>query len=82
MSTVNRLLLTGAAGALGRVLRQSLKPHARVMRLSDKAPVDAAGEGEEVAPCDLADKRAVDSLVEGCDAIVHLGGVSIERPFE
>jgi uronate dehydrogenase len=82
MSTLNRLLLTGAAGALGRVLRQRLKPHARVMRLSDKAPVEAAGDGEEVVHCDLADKRAVDALVEGCDAIVHLGGVSIERPFE
>src|SRR3569832_2153650 len=82
MSTLNRLILTGAAGALGCVLRQSLKPHARVMRLSDKAPVDAASDGEEVVQCDLADKRAVDSLVEGCDAIVQLGGVSIERPFE
>jgi uronate dehydrogenase len=82
MSTLNRLLLNGAAGALGRVLRQSLKPYVRVMRLSDKAPVEAAGEAEEVVQCDLADKRAVDSLVEGCDAIVHLGGVSIERPFE
>jgi uronate dehydrogenase len=80
--TINRLLLTGAAGALGKVLRQSLKPHARVMRLSDKAQMDAAGEDEEVVPCDLADKQAVDELVRGCDAIVHLGGVSVERPFE
>ena len=31
-------------------------------------------------PCDLADKAAVDALVAGCDAIVHLGGVSVERP--
>ncbi|HUR87758.1 MAG TPA: NAD(P)-dependent oxidoreductase [Ramlibacter sp.] len=32
--------------------------------------------------CNLADKEAVDSLVQGCEAIVHLGGVSVERPFE
>jgi uronate dehydrogenase len=82
MSALNRLLVTGAAGALGRVLRQSLKPYARVMRLSDKATVEAAGDAEEIVQCDLADKRAVDSLVRGCDAIVHLGGVSVERPFE
>lgn len=77
-----RLLLTGAAGALGRVLRENLKPCAEVLRLSDVAPMAAAGPGEEVTPCDLADKGGVDRLVAGCDAIVHLGGVSVERPFE
>jgi uronate dehydrogenase len=52
------------------------------MRLSDIAPMSPAGTGEEVISCNLADKAAVDRLVRGCDAIVHLGGVSVERPFE
>src|SRR5688572_23926534 len=77
-----RLLLTGAAGGLGRVLRESLKPHVRSMRLSDVAEMAAAGDNEETVVCDLADKAAVDRLVQGCDAIVHLGGISVERPFE
>jgi uronate dehydrogenase len=77
-----RLLLTGAAGGLGRVLRDSLKPHVRSMRLSDVAEMAPAGENEETVVCDLADKAAVDRLVHGCDAIVHLGGISVERPFE
>jgi uronate dehydrogenase len=79
---LERLLLTGAAGGLGRVLRESLKPFARVIRLSDVAAMSPAAPAEEVEPCDLADKAAVDRLVRGCDAIVHLGGVSTERPFE
>ena len=79
---LGRLLLTGAAGGLGKVLRRSLKPHARVLRVSDVAAMEPAGAGEEVVPCDLADKAAVDALTEGCNAIVHLGGVSVERPFE
>lgn len=79
---LGRLLLTGAAGGLGKVLRASLRPCATVLRLSDIAPMDAPGPWEEVVPCDLADKAAVDSLVRGVDAIVHLGGVSVERPFE
>ena len=79
---LQRLLLTGAAGGLGQVLRQSLKPYAQVMRLSDIAAMSPAGDGEELVPCDLADKAATDQLVKGCDAIVHLGGVSVERPFE
>ncbi|MBO9652060.1 MAG: NAD(P)-dependent oxidoreductase [Variovorax sp.] len=80
---VSRLLLTGAAGGLGKVLRERLRPYADVLRLSDIASLaPAAGPHEEVVPCDLSDKKAVDALVAGCDAIVHLGGVSVERPFE
>lgn len=78
-----RILLTGAAGGLGQVLRQSLQAHAEVVRLSDiSAMAPAEGSHEEVRPCDLADKAGVLALVEGVDAIVHLGGVSVERPFE
>ncbi len=79
---LQRLLLTGAAGGLGKVLRKGLKPCASTIRCSDIAAMEPAGEGEEVVPCDLADKRAVDELVRGCDAVVHMGGVSVERPFE
>ncbi|MGJ7494221.1 NAD-dependent epimerase/dehydratase family protein [Variovorax sp. RT4R15] len=80
---MHRLLLTGAGGGLGKVLRERLQPSAEILRLSDIAPMaPAAGNHEEVVPCNLADKQAVDALVAGCDAIVHLGGVSVERPFE
>ncbi len=79
----NRLLLTGAAGGLGKVLRQTLKPYAKVLRLSDISEMaPAEGSHEEVQLCDLADKQAVHQLVEGVDAILHFGGVSVERPFE
>jgi len=77
-----RLLLTGAAGNLGLVLRPRLKAHTDILRVSDVAPMAPAQAGEEVVPCDLADASAVSALVHGVDAIVHLGGVSVERPFE
>lgn len=79
----NRLLLTGAAGGLGRVLRDSLKPLCNTLRLSDIAEMaPATSTQEELQPCDLSDKQAVHQLVEGVNAIVHFGGVSVERPFE
>lgn len=79
----NRLLLTGAAGGLAKVLRETLRPYTKVLRLSDIAEMAPAVDGsEEVQVCDLADKNAVHQLVEGVDAIVHFGGVSVERPFE
>jgi uronate dehydrogenase len=77
-----RLLLTGAAGNLGRQLRGALAQWADVVRASDIAPIDDAAAHEEVSAVDLADRDAVMRLVEGVDAIVHLGGISIDAPFD
>jgi uronate dehydrogenase len=44
--------------------------------------MEPAGAGEEVVVCDLADRQVVSALVEGCDAIVHLGGRSVEAAFD
>jgi uronate dehydrogenase len=77
-----RLLLTGAAGALGRQLRPRLKAYCDVLRLSDIADLGSPGAGEELRPAALEDKAAVHALLEGVDAVVHLGGVSIEKPFD
>jgi uronate dehydrogenase len=79
---LERLLLTGAAGALGKFLRPRLKRLCHVLRVSDIAAMDTAGEGEEVVVAPLQDGAAVHALVAGVEAIVHLGGVSIDGPFE
>ncbi|RII78367.1 NAD-dependent epimerase/dehydratase family protein [Pseudomonas monteilii] len=79
----NRLLLTGAAGGLGHVLRQALQTHATIVRASDISPMaPAEGEHEETINCDLAEKAGVLALAKDVDAIVHLGGISTERAFE
>lgn len=79
---IDRLLLTGAAGGLGRVLRPRLAARCRTLRVSDIADLGPAAAGEEVQPARLEDKAAVMALVQGCEAIVHLGGVSTEHSFE
>ncbi|MGI6247487.1 MAG: NAD-dependent epimerase/dehydratase family protein [Pseudochelatococcus sp.] len=78
---MKRLLITGAAGGLGSVMRRRLAPLAQVLRLSDIADMGPAAANEEIVPCDLADGAAVARLVEGCDGIVHLGGISVERSY-
>lgn len=78
---MQRLLITGAAGGIGRVMRQRLAPLAKILRLSDITDMGEAASNEELVPCDLGDANAVHALVEGCDAIVHLGGISGEAPF-
>ncbi len=82
LKTHHRILLTGAAGGLGTALRDRLKANCEVLRLSDKNDFGGARSGEEVALADLADAAAVHAAVADCDAIVHLGGISVEAPFE
>lgn len=76
-----KLLLTGAAGGLGKALRDRLKTNCSVLRLSDVQAFGEAAAGEEVVLADLADAAAVNDMVKGVDAIVHLGGISVEGPF-
>ncbi len=80
--SLGRLLLTGAAGGLGRELRPRLRPRCALLRVSDIAPMAAAGPGEEVMEAALEDRAAVHALLEGMDAVVHLGGISTEQPFD
>lgn len=76
------VLVTGAAGGIGTSLRKLLKGAYPQLRWSDiKAPADLA-PGETFVKADLANLAEVEALVEGVDGIVHLGGVSVERPWE
>ncbi|MDT0684341.1 NAD(P)-dependent oxidoreductase [Roseicyclus sp. F158] len=79
---MKRLLITGAAGGLGQVMRTRLGHLAETIRLSDLAEMDPAEGGEEVVQANLADEAAVHDLVAGCDGIIHFGGVSVEQPFD
>lgn len=77
-----RLLLTGAAGNLGGELRPRLARYCDTLRLSHRSDMGPAGAGEEVVIADLADKDAVLHLLAGVDAVVHMGGVSTEQPWD
>ncbi len=79
---LGRLLLTGAAGGLGRVLRPRLKARCDVLRVSDIADLGVAAAGEELKRVDLADRAAVFALLHDVDAVVHLGGLSTEHSFD
>lgn len=76
------LLLTGAAGVLGRVLRPALAGACQTLRLSDRRPIGALAANEQDWPCELADRTGMVALLRGVDAVVHFGGVALESPFE
>lgn len=75
---IDRLLITGAAGALGTQLRRHYAGKYPQLRLSDRDPMGEPGPGEELIQCELADAPAVERLFEGVDACVHLGGQPVE----
>jgi uronate dehydrogenase len=77
------VLLTGASGALGRQLTRHLAAAGWTLRLTDIVPFpDPLPQGARFTAADLNDGVAILRVAEGCRAILHFGGVSVERPFE
>ena len=74
------VLVTGAAGGVGAHLRRELA-HRYDLRLTDVRPLPARAKGERFAKANLA--RLPDALrvTKGADAIIHLGGYSVEGPW-
>jgi uronate dehydrogenase len=52
------------------------------LRVSDIARLDPAEANEETISCDLADEEQVGRLLDGVDAVVHMGGISTDAPFK
>jgi uronate dehydrogenase len=78
---MHKILITGAAGDVGSRLTALLRDTYR-LRLSDiKTPAGLAADADFV-PVDLADKAAVERAVAGVDGILHLGGFSVEGPWD
>jgi nucleoside-diphosphate-sugar epimerase len=79
-----RVLITGAGGNMGQMLRERLATPGRTLRLLNRSPVTPAGPGEavETISASVTDFSAVLDACEGVDAVIHLGGLSGEAPFE
>lgn len=73
--------MTGAAGGIGGRLRTMLKGVYRELRLSDIAVPPGLAKDAPFVPADLADFAQVEKAVQGAEGIIHLGGVSIEKPW-
>ncbi|AFL51119.1 uronate dehydrogenase [Sinorhizobium fredii] len=82
MSDYQRVLLTGAAGALGTELRKSGTRLGKNVRLSARTPCKNLAPHEEDFPLDLSDFDAVSNAVKDCDAIIHMGGQAVEAPWQ
>ena len=78
---MKKILITGAAGDVGGHLRRELAGR-YALRLSDIRPIEDLSPGEEFIRGDCASRRDMLRVTEGVDAVVHLGGFSVEGPWE
>lgn len=69
------VVITGAAGRIGAMLRTRLPAADRVLRVVDLVPC----EGGQVV--DVTDLDALRAVVRGAHAIVHLAGHGLEMPW-
>jgi uronate dehydrogenase len=78
---MQKVLITGAAGRIGRTLRAGLKDRCD-LRLMDRKPIDDA-EVDDVHVGDVADVEWMAAVCQGVDAVVHLAGdPSTGAPWE
>jgi len=76
------ILLTGALGGVGTMIRPRLVERYGTLLISDRAATADTSEGERYVPAELSDPEACLALTEGVDAVIHLGGQSVEAPWE
>jgi uronate dehydrogenase len=76
------VLITGAAGAIGRTLQRGLAGRYALLRLVDIRPTSTSGAGEEAVHCDVTDAAAVARAMAGIDCVVHLAGIPREAPWD
>lgn len=80
-----RVLVTGAAGVVGTLMRPRLRNAGRTLRLLDLAPLEpdqSAGDAEEIVTGSVTDPGAMAAACEGVDAVIHLGGLSREASWQ
>lgn len=79
---LQRVLITGAAGRLGRVLRAGLARPDRILRLTDIIDLGAASSNEELYSADATSLEAALPLMDGVDVVVHLAAFPEEAAWE
>lgn len=73
MTDSSRVLITGAAGAIGSALWPRLRG-AYSVRLLDRDPLPEPPDDVEAVQADITDGAALGAAMDGVDAVVHLAG--------
>ena len=77
-----RVVMTGAAGGVGTMVRPFLRKLATELILSDQTEIADTIDNETFIAADLANLDAMEHLMNGADGLVHLGGQSVEGDWD
>jgi len=78
---LSRVLVTGAAGFVGRILCRALAERGYVVRAAVRRPCSVSGAAEIVEAADLGAQRDWRELLEGVDCVIHAAGRAHVRPI-
>ena len=76
------VLMTGASGRIATVLRPALRTRYDGLILLSRDEIHDLDPSERLHVADLGDLDATVDAARGADAIVHLGGIADEAPFD
>ena len=79
---MKRLLVTGASGGVASQIRPLLRQRFEELVLTSRSEPDDLAGGEVFRASDLADRASLLAAMEGCDGILHLGGVSTDEGWD
>jgi uronate dehydrogenase len=77
---VKTILITGAAGDVGTHLRRELAGK-YILRVSDLRPLKKINREERFLRADISNMAHALRITRGVDAVIHLGGYSVEGPW-
>lgn len=78
---MKRILITGAAGLVGGVLREHLRSDYRLVLL-DRVDIADLAAGETGVKGDIRDPAVLAMAMAGVDAVVHLAGEPTEKSWD
>src|SRR5262245_22758619 len=77
----SRVFVTGGSGFVGNaVIEELLSRGHGVHALSHRHELAAFGENVRIVPGNLFDAPALAQGMRGCDAVIHLVGIIMEKP--
>lgn len=82
MAGARKIVLTGAAGGIGTMIRPLLAGHYPGLILSDRVKPANLLPTEIFVAADLTRPDEVAAAVMGADSVIHLGGFSVEGPWD
>src|SRR5215467_9875617 len=80
LAAVPTILITGAAGLIGTMLRPRLARPGRTLRLLDIADL-TAGPAEQVVQASVTDVDAMTAASRGASAVIHLANIATEASW-